>query len=233
MIPGVTLLSQGLSPFPFEVDRGGIKENQVQPGKEVAAFQKQSLFHAVFDASGGKGDCSSLVGQLLSQKRHGAIEVVQGEILHPLDGIIPAPLLAGAVRSGEKESVQDGEEDGSFHRKAELPPFQKALEDLVEMELLPEPLEEERRADPLGRSLAIAFARKNQKDSFGESGEGADQVFDLSPFPQVIHATQRAEDALEGPFSLPAILNDLEVLMGPRFLDAGEHGMSPFLTPRL
>jgi hypothetical protein len=75
------------------------------------------------------------------------------------------------------------------------------------------------------------LAGEDQKNPFGESGEGADQIFDLSPFLQVIHAPQRAEDALDGPFAFPAVLDDLEVLMGPRFLDAGEHGMSPFWHP--
>jgi hypothetical protein len=153
---------------------------------------------------------------------------MQGEVFYPFDAIIPAPPITGTIRSGTEQSVKHGQKDRSFHLKGKLPSLQKALEDLIEMEFLPEPFEDEGRPDLLGGGLGIPLAGEDQKDLFREAGKGTDQVFDLTPFLQVIQASHREEDTLDGSFSLSAVLDDLEILMGSGFLDAGEQGMPPF-----
>jgi hypothetical protein len=47
----------------------------------------------------------------------------------------------------------------------------------------------------------------------------------------MIHPAECGDDPLDGFGAFPVVLDDLEVLMGSRFLDSGEHGVPPFVTP--
>ena len=106
-------------------------------------------------------------------------------------------------------------------------PLQKAMEDPTDPELLPEPLKDQGRSDLLGRGLGVPFAGENQKDFFRESRKGSNQVFDLSSFLKIIHPANRGDDPLDGLWAIPAVLDDLEVLMRPRFFDSGKHRVPP------
>jgi hypothetical protein len=119
--------------------------------------------------------------------------------------------------------MQNSQENGPFHIKAKLPLLKKVIEDSADPQLLPEPLEDQGRADLLGRGLRVPLAGEDQKDFFGKSRKGADQVFDFSPFLQVIHPANCSDDPLNGPLAFPVVLNDLEVLMQSRLFDSGEH----------
>jgi hypothetical protein len=101
------------------------------------------------------------------------------------------------------------------------------IQNPTDSQLLPEPLEDQGRADLLGASLDVPLAREDQKDFFRESGKRSDQVFDLPSLLKMIHPAECGDDPLDGFGAFPVVLDDLEVLMGSRFFDSGKHGASP------
>ena len=63
----------------------------------------------------------------------------------------PLPLVGSSIAAGDEEAMQHGEEDGSLDVKLEASSRQKLLDDALAASLLPEPLEDQGRADVPGR----------------------------------------------------------------------------------
>jgi len=61
MILAIAVLSEILAPFPFEVDRRGIEENQVQLAEKIAAAAKESFLESIFGAPRRKRSGSLLL----------------------------------------------------------------------------------------------------------------------------------------------------------------------------
>jgi hypothetical protein len=64
--------------------------------------------------------------------------------------VILNPRSAVAVRSGNKQPMQRGDEDGALDRKLEGALLEQVAQDVGDAEPLPDPAEQQRPADPLG-----------------------------------------------------------------------------------
>ena len=158
MILAVALLTQGLSAFALKVDRGGIEEEEVHTREKITVALEELLFDHILDAAGSKGRPVFLILCLFSQKGHGAIQVMQSKRFNPVDAVIPAPLIAGAIGPGNEQAMQNCQEDGPLHIELELPTLQQATDNLVDAQLLPKPFKDDGRTDLLCRSPDISVA---------------------------------------------------------------------------
>ena len=114
-------------------------------------------------AKGVAPACSSL-GQRLSQPAHGAIDVVQIHVFGPGDGEAILPVQhARTIAAGDEQAMQDGEKENPLQGDLEASTGQQPLDDLRDLQLLPQPPEDQRRPDAAvadGRRLARGDARR-------------------------------------------------------------------------
>jgi hypothetical protein len=215
MILGVALLSQGVAAFPFKIDRGGVKEEQIHSGEKVAVGMKEVFFDDVLDAPGSKRRSVLLILSLLSQKGHGPIQMMQTKRFNSVNTLIPAPLIARPVGAGNEQAMQNRQKDGSFHIKLEFAVAQNAMKNLADPHLLPKPLKDHSGADLLCRGLNIGVTPggKNQEDLFGETGQRPYDGFDIAVCAKLIHPAYGGDNPLADFLSFPAILDKLEVFV--------------------
>ena len=102
MVLAVAALADVLAALALEVDRGGVEEDQLEIGEEVAAVGEQLLLDPVLDAAGSERRLVRLlvVGQLLAEPGHGPVEVVQLQQFTPVDLVVGLPLVGGSVAAG-------------------------------------------------------------------------------------------------------------------------------------
>ena len=119
VVLAVAPLADVLAALALEVDRGGVEEDQLQAGEEVAPVGEQALLDPVLDAAGSERRLVLLLvlGQLLAEPGHGPVEVVELEVVAALDLVVRPPLVGGPVAAGGEEPVQDGEEDRPARRR--------------------------------------------------------------------------------------------------------------------
>ena len=129
--------------------------------------------------------------------------------------------------------MQDGEEDGPLDVELEAASLQELLDDLLAAGLLPEPLEDEGRADAAGvdgRELALGVSGEDE-DARAKRAPESEQGIELAGLLELIESPQGGDDALPGSSVLPAVLDDLEVGAWAGGLGAEEHGALPKGTP--
>src|SRR5208283_3514456 len=102
---------------------------EVQPGIEVAIKREETFLDDILGAAGSKGSCALLVLGLLPEKGHGPVEVMELDLTCPLHEIVPAPLIAEAVRAAYHQPVEDGQEKRPLPIETEKPFSKKHLED--------------------------------------------------------------------------------------------------------
>ena len=122
--------------------------------------------------------------------------------------------------------MQDGEEDGPLEGELEAASLEQLLDDVPAAGRLPEPLEDQGRADVPdrdGREPALGVLGE-QQDRAGQAGAGGEQGVELAALLELIEPSQGGDDALPGAAALPAVLDDLEVGAGTGGLGAEEHG---------
>ena len=120
--------------------------------------------------------------QLVAQPGHGAIHVVQLQVVGTVDQVILFPALAGAVAARGAEAVQDRQKHGALNRELEMPYRQQIAEDLLASALLPESLENERWPNALRLNhgnLAVAV-RGQEQDVLRETGTGGEQAVEVA-----------------------------------------------------
>ena len=162
-------LADVLAALALEVDRGGVEEDQLEVGEEVAPVGEQLLLDPVLGAAGGERRLVLLLvlGQLLAEPGHGPVEVVELEVVAALDLVVRLPLVGGPVAAGGEEAMQDGEEDGPLDVELEAASLQELLDDVPAAGLLPEPLEDQggpmRRVVMVG-SWPLAWAESSRTD---------------------------------------------------------------------
>jgi len=120
MIFGVPPLSDGLTTFSLEVERGGVEKHEIKIDKKTAAMVKHILLDHVFRTTGSKRGSVLLIGEFLAEKGHGTIKLVQGDLLSSRYHIGRTPFLASAVGPGNKKAVQHSQEQRPFHGEAEF-----------------------------------------------------------------------------------------------------------------
>ena len=181
----------------------------------------------VLDRARGKG-CGTalLVGrELLAQPGHGTVEVVQGQPVHAGDVIVGHPLLAGPVRAGDHDPVQHGGEDGPLDRKLEPALSEQILDHGPAAGLLPQPPEQQRRADALaGKPLGVAgLDLREDHGPLGVAGDRAGQALEGAGGGDGLLAAEVLDDALLGAAVLAHGLDEIEVGVAVDALLADEH----------
>ena len=155
------------------------------------------------------------------------------KIFASLDLVVVFPLVGSAIAAGVEEPVQDGQEDGPLDGELEAASLQQLLDDMLTAGQLPEPLEDQGRADVPdrdGRELALGMLGEHE-DRASQAGSGDEQGVELAALLELIESTQSGDDPLPGASALPAVLDDLEVGTRSRGLRTEEHGALQCGTP--
>ena len=155
------------------------------------------------------------------------------KVVASLDLVVVFPLVGGAIAAGVEEPVQDGEEDGPLDGELEAASLEQVPDDMLAAGLLPEPLEDQGRADVPGRDgrEPALGVRGEHQDRAGKAGSRGEQGVELAALLELIESSQGGDDALAGATAFPAVLDDLEVGAGSGGLGAEEHGALQIGTP--
>ena len=129
--------------------------------------------------------------------------------------------------------MQDGEEDGPLEGELEAPALEELPDDVPAAGGLPEPLEDQGRADVADRdggepALGVLG---DQQDRLGQAGAGGEQGVELAGLLELIEPPEGGDDALARAAALPAVLDDLEIGAWAGRLGAEEHGALRCGTP--
>ena len=123
--------AETLSAFPLEVDRGGIKENQLEAAEQITPAFEHVFFDQLLVAPGRQIGSSGLVRKLLSQKRHRTVKMMKFNRVGTGNGVISSPAIAIPVGTGCHQSMQDGEKNRSFDIELEAARLQQSLQRLL------------------------------------------------------------------------------------------------------
>ncbi len=123
--------------------------------------------------------------------------------------------------------MQQGHEEGPLDGELELPVLQQSLQHLRQAELLPDPLEDQRRTDVHSRLRRDAFRACGADHSgvLGEPGTGTEQGIELPAFTQPIESPKRRDHTLLDAITDAFVVNDLQVLIPSGLFNASEHGI--------
>ncbi len=123
--------------------------------------------------------------------------------------------------------MQHGHAEGPLDGELELPVLQQSLEHLRQAELLPDPLEDQRRTDVHSRLRRDAFLAcgADHSDVLGEPGTGTEHGIELPAFTQPIESPKRRDHTLLDAITDAFVVNDLQVLVPSGLFNAREHGI--------
>jgi len=129
MILAVAVLTEGLAPFAFKVDRRGVEEDQIQPAEQVARLLEQGLFDQVLDGTGSEGRGAGLLvfWKRFSQPGHRSIKVMQLKLLHAFDGVLLPPDFGRSIAARGEQPVQNRQEHGPLDIELEFPLCEQSL----------------------------------------------------------------------------------------------------------
>jgi hypothetical protein len=234
VVLAMAILADALAAMALKVERGGVKEHDLDIGKQVAAAAEQHFLDAVLDGARDEPTGALLpVGrQRLAEPAHGAVEVVQFKFVHAIEDIVALAAVGGAVAAGAEQAVQNGEEDGAFDGELEMALTQQFGKDRLTAGGLPEFLEDQGRPPAAGandRDVIVLDFREDQQ-FVGEACAGSEQGIDLAVL-ELVKSAERGEDRLLGPAVAPAIFDDLQIGAGAGFLGAEEHGELRYASP--
>src|SRR6516164_8292124 len=129
--------------------------------------------------------------------------------------------------------MEHGQEDGPLEWELIAATLEELSDHVLAAGLLPEPLEDQPRADAaagVGREPPLGMVGQDQ-DRLGQAGTGEEQGVELTALLELVESPQGGYDALPGAAVLPAVLDDLEVGTRSRGLGAEEHGALRGGTP--
>ena len=179
MVLGVAALAERLTALAGEAEGRGVHEDDGELAEQVAPAFEQRFLDLVLDAAWGEGGGVLLpaVGgvEFLAEPGHGAVEMVQPEVVGAGDVVVGHPLLAGTVGAGDHQAMQDGSEHRPLHGEAEAASGEQRLEHGLTAKLVPEAPEGHRCADATQAELRGALfvvERGKQQHLFAEAGAG-------------------------------------------------------------
>jgi hypothetical protein len=223
----VPQFADACSPFSLKIDGGRVKENTIQTAEKITLRQEKILFYYVLCATRSEGSAILLIFELLSQKGHRPVEMMQGQGVDAINHVIPVPPVTGPVRSGDEEPMQNRKENRSLHIETKLSLCQKAANDLADLKFFPKSLADQHGTDLLGFRPDVALSGQDQKNLFGKPGKGAHQALNLPLLLDLIHPADGGDDTLDGLGAFPTVLDDLKVLIMTGFFHSRKHGASP------
>ncbi len=223
--------AQALAALAGEVQRRGVEEHEIEIGEQVAPPVEQGLLDPVLDAP-LEALAGLAVAKRLAEPAHRSVELVQFQRLRAFDLPAPPPLQGAAVRAGDHEAVQDGEEHGALDVEAEVPSRKQGAHRPAASALAPQALEDQGGADDHDfRVRPVPRVVLGQDDEgLGEAGGGGRQPVDGSGRGEPVEPSDGGDDGLPDLFALAAVLDDLEVLVLAGGLEAKEHGGLPVCT---
>ncbi len=229
VVLGMTALAERVAAAALEVQRRGVHEHHGQLAEQVAAARKQPLLDLVLDAA-RRQRARRLLGlrQLFAQPAHGAIEMMELQLIDAVDAVIVAPMLAGAVGTRHHEAMQHRQEHCTLDRELEPAPGQELLNHGAATALLPQPFEQKCGADAPTRQVRNAAVLDQRQDhrALRQSGRRARQAIEIAAGLDHFLAAEIADDALLGLAVLANGLDQIQVAVGADSLLADEHGIS-------
>ena len=135
--------------------------------------------------------------------------------IHPLESIVPAPLLRRPVRPRHPQPVPHRRKDRSLDREFIPPAGQQVLQDRRQTQLLPPTAEHPRRSDLDRLSGGQGLTRRGieHADLLSEPGAGTDPSIELALGRKHIQPAQRGDDWLADSAVDALVLDDWQVLI--------------------
>ena len=231
MVLGEAAPPQRLAARALEIEAGGVHEHDVERGQEVAPAGEQLLLQDVLHAARRKRRRGVLLvfGQLLAQPRHGAIEMMQLDLVDAVDAIILAPAVGGTVGAAADEAVEHGQERRALQRELMVARLRQAFDHAAAAGLLPHPLEGERRTDaPRGDRRRLAAVERIEHDRLlGKARPRAQQALQLPARLQLVDPPERRDHLLADRRALAPALDDLQIGATAGGFLAEVHGGEP------
>jgi hypothetical protein len=224
MILRLAVPTKALATRAVEVERTGIEQDDGEIAEQAAAAFEQRFFKQILVAA-GRARCPTLIGQLFTQPGHRTIELVQHQALSAINVIGVQPLLAGTIGPRDHQPMQHAGKYRALERKAEAAPGGELLDHLVTASLLPQPVENHRRADAHGCTglERSCLQTGDQQGGLGEARAGAQQHIELAIGFELLDATEGGEHTLHGAGTVACVLDDLQIAALTGGLDAEEH----------
>src|SRR5574337_553130 len=233
---GPVILGEAAPPQPLaagalEIEAGGVHEHDVERGQEVAPGGEQLLLQNVLHAARRKRRRAVLLilGKLLAQPRHRAVEMMQLDSVDAVDAVILAPAVGGAVGAAADEAVQHGQERRALQPELMLARPRQALDHAPAAGLLPQSLEGERRPDAAraDRRRLAPVERVEHDRLLRKARPRAQQPLQLSARLQVLDPPERGDHLLADRRAIAPALDDLQIGAAARGLLAEIHGGKP------
>ena len=115
-------------PRPSKYKRRGVHEHHGELAEQVASAGKQPFLDQVLDAARGQRARGLLrLRQLLSQPSHGAIQMMELQIVDAIDAVIVTPMLAGTVGARHHQAMQHSQEHRALDCELEAAFGQQAI----------------------------------------------------------------------------------------------------------
>ena len=216
--------AQALAPAAVEVVRGGVEEHQIQAAEQVPATAEQLLLQAVLDAARGVRALLLLGGgQWLAQPGHGAVQMLQLQVLPAAGHLVAGPAQGAAIRARGAEPMQDGEEHGALEIEAEAAPAQGGAQRGAAAGEVPEPLEDQAGAEVEADGIGVVGGAEHGR-LLGELGAVGEQAFEGAGAGEAVVAAEVGDDALADLGAHAEGLDDLQIGMLAVGFEAEEHG---------
>src|SRR5271163_222901 len=158
---------------------------------------------------------------------------MQLQPLSALDPVVGTPLFRGAVRARHEQPVEHRQEGGALGGKLELPLGGQLFQYSAAADLLPQPLEQQRRPDPPTHCIGRGFALNHRQHhrTLRQPGDRARQPVEIAARDNDFLAPEIGDDALLGAALLAHVLDQVDVGVGTDALVAGEHAVSILNSP--
>jgi len=166
--------------------------------------------------------------QRLTQPGHGAIKVLQIDVVQIPEGIPAAPAFRSAVASGGEQAMQYRDEYDPFERKPELPPGEQFPENRGDSQFLPQPPEHQRRPD-MDRFFGLDLLMPHRVHDSGMVGvlrQRLEQTIELPVLSEHIQPPERGNHPLPHPSVNTFVVYNLEIPIATGLLDSSEHDAS-------
>ena len=234
MIFAVAVLTDPAS-LTLEVDRGRVEKHKLQVGEQISPPREQPLFDDILGASRRKRRAPHLFPrrQFITQKRHGAVKLMQFQRFGARYPVVAPPLLRRPVAARHAQAMKNGQVDRPLHVQAKPSVLQQHAKLLFHAEALPQTTEHQVRPDPQGRPALSVLTRVNDRQPLAEPHPRTDQCVHLATGLKLIQSSHRHQRSLPNLAAFTVVLDDLDVRIRSRRLLPEEHDQSPMLTLRI
>src|SRR5438093_2587608 len=107
MVFAVAVRAQGVAALALEIQGGGVEENNLQFAEQIATADKQLFFDDILGAAWHElgGPLLLVVGQFFAEPSHGAIELVQFNLVGTVDEVVLFPALGRMIAAAGAQTM--------------------------------------------------------------------------------------------------------------------------------